>query len=195
MSFPTRRCVPLVLLTSLALLLASGHAQAQCRGGQQQNRSQRPMVQQQPTGQQQAVLQAALLQQQQLMQQQLMRQQQQNVLQAALPQQPQQVVLQGALPQQAPAQPAVAPQLRVVPMPVDRPSVPPPANREDAANRQLQLAQDLVADATTAQVTGEWDRANRMRDRAGDRLRQIVGQFPGTRAADQAQQVLARLGG
>src|SRR5262249_32960895 len=96
-------------------------------------------------------------------------------------------------PHQQLQQPAAA-QLRVMPPPEDKAPVVQPADREEVAARQLQLVRDLMADATTAQLTGERDRASRMRERAGDRLKDLLGKFPGTRAADEAEHLLARLG-
>jgi hypothetical protein len=69
-----------------------------------------------------------------------------------------------------------------------------PEDPEAAAARKLQIARDLVADAGKAQFEGEENRAARMRGRAAERLRDVVAQYPGTRAADRAQEMLDRLG-
>jgi hypothetical protein len=68
------------------------------------------------------------------------------------------------------------------------------ADPEATAARKLTLARDLLADASRAEFEGETDRAARMRTRAAERLRDLVGQYPDTRAADKAQGLLAKLG-
>jgi hypothetical protein len=68
-----------------------------------------------------------------------------------------------------------------------------PADPEAAATRKLQAARDLLSDASRAEFEGEQDRADRMRRRAAERLRDLVRQYAGTRAADKAQQLLAKL--
>lgn len=203
MSSNMRRLAHTFLFTlALALLLFAGEAQAQCRGGSQQNRSpQSGMVRQSSlqTSMQQAALQTAMQQhalQAAMQQAALQAAYQQNLLQAAYQQNALQTALQqnalsAALRQQQspPSQSNVA-QLRVNPPAAVDNTIPKPDNPEEIAARQLRIARDLVTDADTTQQQGERDRAARMRERAGQRLRELVENFPGTLAAGEARQLL-----
>jgi hypothetical protein len=102
---------------------------------------------------------------------------------------PGQNALRAAPPQQNPG-PA---QLRPVPEPPQNDPPPRPADPEQVAARQLSFARELVADATKVQRQGEADRAALMRERAQDRLQEILTKFPRTRAADVAQELLQKL--
>jgi hypothetical protein len=88
--------------------------------------------------------------------------------------------------------PGVA-QLRPVAEPEPNAPAPQPADPEQVAARQLSIARDLVADADTVRRQGDQDRAALMRERAGERLQDIVARFPKTRAADAAQELLKKL--
>jgi hypothetical protein len=187
-----------------ALLLSAGPAQAQCGGGQQQNGSrmfgmQRPGM---PAfGMQQTPLQqlgtlVTLQQQQQQMAMLLALQQQNARLVAQQPQQqpPQQNAVLNAQPQPQQQQNAPAAQARPVPaLAADAPA-PRPENPDEAAARQLKMARELLADARTANLNGEGNRATRMRARATDRLKNLIATYPGTKAADGAQDLLDELG-
>jgi hypothetical protein len=180
------------LAVAVALLLTAGPAQAQSRGGSggcggrggssggRQQNALRYTPQQQYTmltaAQQQALL--AALQQQQQQQQALLAalQQQQNVLRAQ--QRNAAAAQQRAAQAQAPDQ---------------KQAVQPSANPEETAARQLKLARWLVSDADVAQKKGEREVATRLRDRAGERLQDLVAQYAGTKAADAAQVLLQGL--
>jgi hypothetical protein len=69
-----------------------------------------------------------------------------------------------------------------------------PEDPEATAARKLQVARTLIADAGKAQFEGEQDRAAKIRARAAERLQDVVAQYPGSKAADKAQQLLDRLG-
>jgi hypothetical protein len=84
-------------------------------------------------------------------------------------------------------------QAQLRPMMAPDPNVPPPEDPVHVAARQLSLARELVADAAKVERQGEPDRAAMMRQRAGERLQDIVAKFPGTKAADAAQELLRKL--
>jgi hypothetical protein len=203
MSSIMRRLARAFLFTlSLPLLLSAGEAQAQCRGGSQQNRSPQSGMSRQSslqTAMQQAALQTAMQQhalQAAMQQYALQAAYQQNALQAAYQQNALQTALQQnaqllALRQQQspPPQNNVA-QLRVSPPAVAGDAIPKPDNPEEIAARQLKIARELVVDADTTQQQGERDRAARMRERAGQRLLKLVENFPGTLAAGEARELL-----
>jgi hypothetical protein len=194
-----------LLAVAPALLLSAGQAQAQCRGGQQQGRS-GPLSMPRPGmpafGMQQSPLQqlgtlVTLQQQQQQMAMLLALQQQQNArLVAQQPQQqpPQQNAVLNAQPQPQQQQKAPAAQAHPVPMPAADAPAPKPENPDEAAARQLKMARELLADARTADLNGEANRATRMRARATDRLKNLIATYPGTKAAEGAQDLLDELG-
>lgn len=192
LSGTNRWVVAFLLAAALALLPPAGQARAQCRGGQQQGRSRLfALSAQYPTQQPYASVypvQQAMLQQYAL----LAAQQQQYALLAALQQQPnaRQALLQAQLPllNAGAARPP-----RPAPTPQDDQTVPPPADPEEAAARQFKIARALVADARRVEDEGEGDRAARMRRRAGERLQDLVRKYPGTRAAERAQDLLEEL--
>jgi hypothetical protein len=183
------RCAITVgVAVAVTLLLAAGQAQAQSRGGCGRGRSSgggqqnalRYTPQQQYAMMTPAQQQALLAAMQQL-------QQQQQALLAALQQQ--QNVLRAQQRNAAAAQLAAV-QKQV---PERKEAVQPSANREEIAARQLKLARWLVSDADTAQKKGERDLSARLRDRAGERLQDLVAQYGGTKAADAAQVLLKEL--
>jgi delta 1-pyrroline-5-carboxylate dehydrogenase len=146
-----------------------------------------------PQQQQQNAMLAALLQQQQqnaMLAAQQQQPQQQNAFRP-VGQQPQgqQNVVRAALPQQqnvAAAQPrAVVPDVQDDPVPEDP---------QDVAARRVKLARALLSEARAADREGDRDLAQKLRDRAGDRLQQVVAKFPGTRASDEAQTLLDKMG-
>jgi hypothetical protein len=147
-----------------------------------------------PQQQQQNAMLAALLQQQQqnamlaAMQQQ---QQQQNAFQPVAQQaQGQQNVVRAAQP---PRQNAAA-QVRAVVVPDVKDPDPVPEDPADVAARKVKLARTLLDEARAADREGDRDLAGKLRERAGDRLQQVVARFPGTRAADDAQALLDKIG-
>jgi hypothetical protein len=203
MSSIMRRLARAFLVTlGLLLLLSPGEAQAQCRGGSQQNRSPQSGMSRQSslqTAMQQAALQTALQQnalQVAMQQYALQAAYQQNPLRAAYQQNALQTALQqnaqllALRQQQAPPPQSNVAQLRVSPPAGVGDAIPKPDNPEEIAARQLQIARELVADADTTQQQGERDRAARMRERAGQRLRELVANFPGTLAAGEARELL-----
>jgi hypothetical protein len=170
------------------LLLTASEAQAQSRGGsggcgrggsggsrQQNTLRYTPQQYTMLTAAQQQALLTALQQQQQ----------QQQALLAALQQQ------QNAL--RAQQRNAAAVQPRAVQMPESKEPVPSSESPEQTGARQLKIARWLVSDANTAQQRGERDVATRLRDRAGERLQDVVAQYAGTKAADAAQDLLQQL--
>jgi hypothetical protein len=187
-----------------ALLLPTGQVQAQCGGGQQQSRSRSPGLQRpglQASGMQQSSLQQlttlVTLQQQQQQMTMLLALQQNARLVAQQPQQQPQQQQQNAmlLAQPQPQQQQNPPAAQARPAPgagADAPA-PKPENPDEAAARQLKMARELVADARTAELNGEGDRAARMRARATDRLKNLVATYPGTKAADGAQDLVDEL--
>ena len=178
-----RRAIPVLAAVALTLLLAAERAQAQCRGGQQQNRSgQSIMPMQSPMVPPYAMQQYAML----------IAAQQQAVLRAQ--QRPQQQAVLAALPRQQPQPNPGAAQLRAVPMPERDDPSPEPEDPEDTAARQLRLVRRLVADADAVQREGERDSAAKIRERAVERLRDIAAKFRGTRAAGEARELLQKLG-
>jgi hypothetical protein len=194
MSSTSRRVIGAVPFTlALLLLLSADQAQAQCHGGSQQNRSRQSGMSRQSSMQaamQQAALQTALQQQAlqaALQQSALQTAYQQNALQTALQQNAQLLALRQ---QQPPPAQATVGQLRVLPVTGNGDTIPKPDNPEALAARQLKVARELVVDADTAQQQGERDRATRMRERAGERLRKLVEDYSGTWAAGEAQELL-----
>jgi hypothetical protein len=190
-----RRLVGAVLFPLLLpLVFWAEQAQAQCQGGQQRNRSLQAGTSRQSTMQaamQQAALQTAMQQsalQAAMQQSALQAAYQRNVLQTAV----QQNALLLALQQQQAQLQSTASPPRVSPGAGSGDSLPRPANPEESAARQLKIARELVADADTAQQQGETNRATRMRDRAGERLQQVVANYSGTKAADEAQELLQK---
>jgi len=78
-------------------------------------------------------------------------------------------------------------------LPVVLPPSPPPPDPEEAAAGLLRVANALVADAKSARRSGERDVANRLLDRAEERLQKIVKRYQSTQAADEAARILDRL--
>jgi hypothetical protein len=73
------------------------------------------------------------------------------------------------------------------------PPSPPPADREETAAGLLRVASALVADAKSARQFGERAEANRLLDRAEDRLLHITKRYQGTQAAGSAARILNTL--
>jgi hypothetical protein len=120
-------------------------------------------------------------------------QQQQNALLMAQQPRPQQNGLRAAMPGRLGQQnPGVA-QLRPVAEPGQNEPPPRPADPEQVAARQLSLTRELVGDANTVERQGDRDRAAMMRERAQERLQDIIARFPRTKAADAAQELLRKL--
>jgi hypothetical protein len=193
------RAVALALVVASLPVFWAGPARAQGGCGQQTRSGPGGILspgllgQQSTTGSSNAVQQQLALQVvlQQLRQQQLammLAQQQppQNAMMVAQQQPPAQNVMQVTQPQQN----AQTARPRPAPVPEGGDGVTQPENPEEAAARQLKIARELLADARTARLDGEGDRAARMRARAGERLRNLVATYPGTRAADAAQDLL-----
>jgi hypothetical protein len=112
---------------------------------------------------------------------------QQNVLQAT---RQQNAMLQALRQQTQPQQQNAAVQPSGLPRAGGGDNVTLPDNPEEVAARQLKIARELLADADTTQQQGERDRANRMRQRAGERLQKLVENFSGTLAAAEARDLL-----
>jgi hypothetical protein len=104
--------------------------------------------------------------------------------------QPPQPVLAAQQPRQ---QKPAAVQVRAAPAPA-QPAPQQPEDREETAARQLKIARVALADADTAEEKGDKDRATRMRDRAGTRLRDIAARYPETAAAGEAKDLVDKLG-
>src|SRR5262249_9453861 len=105
-------------------------------------------------------------------------QQQQNAVRAAPP----------------PQQNAAAAQVAAVAIPGLKEADPVPEDPGDVATRRLKLARSLLTEAKAADRDGDRDLAQKLRDRPGDRLQEVVARFPGTRAADAAQEMLDKMG-
>ncbi len=170
----------MLLLAAVAVYGVGSPAHAQCRGGQGGMRSMR-------SGPPQAMLQALPLQQFQ------------NPLLGTVPNQAflfggqvppnQNNALQADRPQRRRPQPdAILVARRPAPIADDIPTEPP--DPEKIAATRVDMARMLAGDATEAQARGERDRAQRLRDRAHRRLTDVVEQFPGTKAAARAQDLL-----
>jgi hypothetical protein len=184
-----RRAAAALLAAALPLVLPAGPARAQCRGGRTQSYARRyvtpPTYPVYPFQQQQYTQLLALQQQQQYAM--LLAMQQLNAQPAVL--QARQPPANGGVAQLRPAQ-VQAP----VPMPVpEQKDAVPPAAPEEAAGRQLKFTRDLLADADRAAWHGDTDRAAKMRQRAGERLRELVSKYPATHAADDARDLLDTL--
>jgi hypothetical protein len=216
MSSLMRRLALTVLFAAAALLLLPAEpARAQGGCGQGMNRSPRSGMTRQLTlmpqpnalSQQYAMQQYALSQQYAVQQSALtaLLRQQQFAMMVAQPQAPLNAMMvaqlqrqaQNALPvaqpQQQPQPNPPAAQVRLQAAPVDDPPAVKPLKPEDAAARKLDAVRDLLADARTAQQNGEAQRATQMRARASERLRNLVAAYPGTWAANKAQDLLDEL--
>jgi hypothetical protein len=75
---------------------------------------------------------------------------------------------------------------------VQRQSLDAQSDEEIAAAR-LKMAKDLAGDADQAQAQGDRRRAAILRERAGNRLQNIVESFQGTPSAEQAKMLLQTL--
>jgi hypothetical protein len=189
----SRAASVVVFSLALPLLLSAGQAQAQCGGGRQQNRSQQFGMGRNSSLQaamQQNALQAAMQQyalQAAMQQYALQAASQQHALQTAFQQN---AMLLASRQQTQPKQQNTSVQLPVVSQAGSGDSVTKPENAEELAARQLKIARDLLADADTTQQQGEPKRANKMRERAGERLLKLVENFSATQAAGEAQALL-----
>jgi hypothetical protein len=90
---------------------------------------------------------------------------------------------------------AAAPQVRALQPPAAADRLTEPATPDETAARQLEMARELVQDADTAEEHGETDRAARLRQRTRERLEELVERYPTTTAADDARDLLKKLGG
>jgi colicin import membrane protein len=66
--------------------------------------------------------------------------------------------------------------------------------RQQDAARQLKPARDLVEESKVERLKGNDARAEKLLERAGQRLREIIDKYPGTRAAAEARDLLDKLG-
>jgi hypothetical protein len=83
-----------------------------------------------------------------------------------------------------------ASQLRTVASVTPITMVQQPENPEDVANRQLNLARELKAEADVALQSKDAARALKLRDRVEDRLTQLIAKYSDTEAASQATVLL-----
>jgi hypothetical protein len=179
----------MVLATvAVTLLLSAYPAQAQSRGGCGRGGSSGGQQVGLRTGGPQPQYAMLVQQQQYALLAQLQQQQQQNAL---LAQQLRQQQQQNALLVQQ--RNAAAVQLRAVQAPERKEPAPQPDAPEETAVRQLKIARWLVSDADMAQRKGERALATRLRDRAGERLQDVVAKYSGTKEADAAQDLLQEL--
>ena len=208
----SRRGVAVLVAGAALLLLPAGYALAQGGCGQGQGRSRQcgmrasPLMSQpyafaqryampqytvQPYGL--SVILQQLQQQQQLAMLVALQQQQMNAALVGRQQPPQNAVL-NAQPQPPQQQNPPAAQARPQPAPVEDVPAVKPLKPEEAAARQVSWARELLADARTAQLTGEAGRASTLQARAVARLRDGVASYPGTWGADKADFLLEDLG-
>jgi hypothetical protein len=177
-------------LASAGLAEAAGHGRCGMMGGKGccmmgggQQRSMQMVMQPQLD----YSMQAALQQQQYAMLAALQQQQQQNAMLAAAFQQQRRLQRQQ---QQLDARPK--PLARQ--FPDDEEVVQKRESPEEIAVTRLKIARRLAADAEAAETNGERPLATRLRDQAEERLRVVVSKYQGTKAADDAQELLGRLG-
>jgi hypothetical protein len=78
-------------------------------------------------------------------------------------------------------------------LPAVLPPSRPPADPEDTAAGLLRVASALVADAKSARQFGEHNTADRLLDRAEERLKKIVKRYQGTQSAGTAARILDTL--
>lgn len=151
-------------------------------GGQQQHTMQMPL---QP--QQDYTMQAALQQQQQYaLLAALQQQQQQNAMLAAALREQRRLQRQQ---QQKDAAPNALKQLAN-----DEEVVQKREDPEEIAATRLKIARWLAADAVAAEKKGDRQLAIKLRDQAEERLQVVVSKYQGTKAADDAKELLDKLG-
>jgi hypothetical protein len=210
-SMMSRRDVAVLLAGAMLLLLPAGDAPAQGGCGQGQGRSRQGgmrmsslMAQQYAFAQRYAMPQYTAQPYGLSVTLQQLQQQQQLAMLVALQQQPLNAVLAGqpqpqnamlkAQPQPQQQQDPPAAQARPQPAPAEDVPAVKPLKPDEAAARQVSWARELLADARTAQVGGEANRAGKLRARAVARLRDVVATYPGTWGADKAEFLLDDLG-
>jgi hypothetical protein len=66
--------------------------------------------------------------------------------------------------------------------------------RQQDAARQLKQAKDLIDESKVERLKGNAARSEKLLERAGERFREVVDKYPGTRAAAEARDLLDKLG-